>query len=115
MKASWVEIKSQPLHKSNPNESLAYAIIGPARIVDEIGENEFSGLVRGRGCRDGNKYDNERDQGGVEGYVRNRRKTASMAVEDKGKQIGELVSDHHMPWLNHTGKVVASVVFRIWS
>ena len=29
-----------------------------------------------------------------------------MAIEDKGKQIGEFVSDHHMPWLNHTVGVV---------
>ena len=46
-------------HDWDPNESLTYAIIGPASIVDKIGEDKFGCLVGRRGCWDGNEYDNE--------------------------------------------------------
>lgn len=46
-------------HDWDTDESLTYAIIGPASIVDEIGENKFSCLVGGRRCWDGNEYDDE--------------------------------------------------------
>lgn len=73
------------------------AVGGPARVVDEVGEDEFGGLVGGGFGGDDDHDDEEGDERGVEGEGGDGGEESAVAVEDEGEGVDALVGDEDVP------------------
>ena len=76
---------------------LTNTVLAPSCLVDKICKNEFGLLVRRGFGRDGDEDDKKGDERGVEGCSPYGREELSVAVEDEGECIDDLVANKDIP------------------
>lgn len=76
------------------------AILLPAGVVDEGGKNEFGLLVRWRHRGHSDQDGEEGQERGVETNFGDRGECLAKAVEEEAEDVGYLVSNEDVPWLD---------------
>lgn len=61
--------------------------------------------MRRRFGRNSHKDDEEGNQRCVQGYMTDSWQQLAVAIEEKGKNVDDLISHKHMPWMDYAGHI----------